>query len=84
MFMFMYLSIYFPHLAPKTTLMFEDHKCKARSAATTSSRNAGTLSPGKETSREKARGTAQVLERLSSTQKALPKLFYQWTSGKIV
>lgn len=54
------LSVHLHSLALKTTLMFEDHKCCARSAPATSPRNAGTLSPG----RERARGTAQVLERL--------------------
>lgn len=78
------LLIHFLNLAPKTMLMFEEHKCCARSTPATSPRNAGTLSSGRETSRERARGTAQVLERLSSTQTALSKLLYQWTSGKDV
>lgn len=69
------LSTHFPNLGPKTMLMFEGHKGCARSAPTTSPRNARTLSLGRETNRERARGTAQALERLSSTQTALSKLF---------
>lgn len=81
------LSIHFPNLAPKTMLMFE-YKCCARSTPTTSPKNWTKWNfvprQGNQQRKEQEVRTTQALERLSSTQTALSKLFYQWTSGKIV